>query len=241
MEYNISKCRWLSLIGCLVGLTLVGLSACRGVTWTEPLTPLASFHGASVGEASSGSATTSVRLTPPAERPALGAPTEPDEDQDESVGAAPAAQTAPTLSVTPAQASVPQGRTVELEVRIANASNLGAFEFTLTYDPAVVTVVSATVGSFLGSTGRWVGVPKPAPIINNDDGRVSIGAYSYGSANGPNGSGVLAKVMFRGLARGSAPIAFSPEREFATEVVSPSGALRSLGRPNPGSRIVVGQ
>ena len=70
-----------------------------------------------------------------------------------------------------------------------NMANLGGFEFDLGVDPAVAQVTTATVGSFLGTSGRTVG--SLGPIIGSQGETVGFGAYSYDPSgnNGPGASG----------------------------------------------------
>lgn len=79
-----------------------------------------------------------------------------------------------------------------MSVVIEDVENLGAFQFDLVYDPAVVHITNVTLGPFPGSTGRTV-IPM-GPTINNTTGRTTFGAFSFGFTTGPSGSGVLAVV-----------------------------------------------
>jgi hypothetical protein len=103
--------------------------------------------------------------------------------------AAPAQQ---AVIITPTVKPVDLGETFTVAVMIENASNLGAFEFTLTYDATcVVTATDVTLGPFLGSTGRSVFELDPT----FGTGIVTYGAASLGATPlGPNGDGVLAIV-----------------------------------------------
>src|SRR5438128_2491657 len=83
--------------------------------------------------------------------------------------------------ILPASRTVTAGETFTLDVGISGITNLGAFEFTLTYNPAIVTATAATLGPFLGSTGLTVTVPPGAPLIGG--GQLTYGAYSYGGTS----------------------------------------------------------
>jgi hypothetical protein len=85
------------------------------------------------------------------------------------------------------------GYDFDVDVVIENTANLGAFQFDLTYDGTCIEATGATVGPFLGSTGRSV-VPV-GPSFGA--GVITFGASSYGSASGPSGTGVLATITFR--------------------------------------------
>ncbi|UCC62973.1 MAG: hypothetical protein JSV36_19890 [Anaerolineae bacterium] len=100
--------------------------------------------------------------------------------------------TCPTVSIDPPETFVSAGNPFAIDVAIADAVDLGAFEFDLVYDPTCVTATDATLGPFLGSTGRTVAELGP----EFDTGSVTYGAYSLGANPGPNGDGVLATVTF---------------------------------------------
>ena len=85
------------------------------------------------------------------------------------------------------------GYDFDVNVRIENAVNLGAFQFELTYNSTCIQATGATVGPFLGSTGRTV--TPVGPTFGT--GSITFGAASHGTASGPSGSGVLATVTFR--------------------------------------------
>ena len=83
------------------------------------------------------------------------------------------------------------------------AENLGAYEFEVAYDPAVLVAVGVVDGGFLGSTNRPVFTTAPARTKES----VSYGAFTMGgSLFGPKGAGVLAQVRFRVVGCGSTAI-----------------------------------
>lgn len=94
-----------------------------------------------------------------------------------------------TVRIDPAQSVVDVGETFTVTVMIDQASDLGAFQFDLLYITTTVTADGVVMGDFLGSTGRTVS--PVGPIIDNQAGRVSFGAWTVGSAPGPNGTGTL--------------------------------------------------
>ena len=61
-----------------------------------------------------------------------------------------------TVRVMPAVQDVALGQVFIVEVVVDGTADLGAFEFHLVYDPAMLTVERVELGSFLGSTGRTV-------------------------------------------------------------------------------------
>ena len=113
-------------------------------------------------------------------------------------------QQGPTVRVEPVQSTVSVGEAFTVSVMIDNADDLGGFEFDLTYNGTIVAVDSVTLGDFLGSTGRTVG--SVGPIIDNQAGRVSFGAWSLPGAPGPNGTGELATISLTAQGEGESPL-----------------------------------
>jgi hypothetical protein len=110
------------------------------------------------------------------------------------------------VRVVPSASIVPPNTDFTVDVEVDGVTNLGSYEFTLAFDPDHVQALGATEGGFLDDTGRNVGTPASAPFIDNTGGRVSFGAFSWGSATGSGGSGRLARLSFRALA----PITSTP-------------------------------
>jgi len=115
----------------------------------------------------------------------------------------PAQQTAdPTVRIFPAVSSVGVGDVFTVQVMIDGASDLGAYEFKMGFDPSIVHVLSVVDASFLGSTGRTV-VPV-GPTIDNGAGTMSFRAYTLGAMPpGPNGTGILATIILEAKGNGS--------------------------------------
>jgi hypothetical protein len=110
-----------------------------------------------------------------------------------------------SLGIDPPSQTATVGHTFTVGIRIHDTVDLGAFEFTLAYSPTAVEVISASLGSFPGSSGRTV---MPAgPVSSPTAGTVALGAYSLGATpDGPGGEGVLAVVTLRGLAEGESSL-----------------------------------
>lgn len=99
-----------------------------------------------------------------------------------------------TLSVEPASATVISvDQEFIFDLLAEKIVNLGAFQFDLFYDVSVLQLISIQPGDFLGSTERNVYLLGPSETA----GLVSFGAYSQGSQEGPDGSGVLARISFK--------------------------------------------
>jgi hypothetical protein len=120
----------------------------------------------------------------------------------------------PRLYIEPPDQDMPlSGGPFVVEVMVDNANDLGAFEFDLVYDPAIIHVDDVDLGDFLGSTGR--SVSEVGPNIDNVTGRTSYGAFSFGGGPGPSGSGVLAIVTLSPQAVGESDLV--PENEQLTD------------------------
>ncbi|HMN28678.1 MAG TPA: cohesin domain-containing protein [Caldilineaceae bacterium] len=113
---------------------------------------------------------------------------------------------APARAVTPTlQLVAPAGAQAALdpftvEVRIAQAANLGAWEFDLAYDPALVTITGITVNDFFArSAGCDPATARCAVVLGpiDENGLFSAGAVSYGQASGANGDGLIATLQLQ--------------------------------------------
>lgn len=100
------------------------------------------------------------------------------------------AQSQAAVKLEPQSVQAATGTSVELQVAIESVQNLGAFQFTLVYDPDLVEVRAISVGDFPASTGRNVNPLGP----KIEAGRALFGAFSFGNAAGPEGDGALAVV-----------------------------------------------
>ena len=99
---------------------------------------------------------------------------------------------------------------VSITVGINNVSDLVSWEFTVSYDPSVLTYVSAQQDQTLLAT---IGSPYcPAPIIDEVGGSVRMGCLAAShevDTPGANGSGTLGTITFAPKANGSSPLYFT--------------------------------
>src|SRR5439155_9946157 len=97
-----------------------------------------------------------------------------------------------TVAVEPPHLNGHPGVVLDVPIVANNACDVGGFQFTLAYDPALLAFSSAQPGSFLGSTGRAVQCSGPEQL----DGAVTVRCVTLGSPppNGPSGTGTLATV-----------------------------------------------
>lgn len=127
-----------------------------------------------------------------------------------SSGGSPAHGQSPVMKVVPASQTVQlSGPTFSVDIVLENVSNLGAFEFTLSFDPDVVRLVGVSAGLFLGSTGRELYCLQPLHY-SPSSGDPALDAVRFGCVSsdhgagtpGANGSGVVANVQFAARAPG---------------------------------------
>jgi len=121
-----------------------------------------------------------------------------------------------SVSVDPSSATVAVDDTVDVAVRIDDASNLYSASFHLSFDPAVLEVVDADpsrVGLQI-FPGTFPG-PSEGPgdiVTNTADNTAGTVDYDFtllDPAPAANGSGVLATIRFRGTAVGTSDLALS--------------------------------
>lgn len=128
----------------------------------------------------------------------------------------PASAQQAVVRIEPASQEVTTGSQFTVRVMVDDVANLGSYEFTLQFDPSVVTYESVANGDFLGSTGRSVFCP--APIA--DGWLLRFGCVTTGvGIPGASGSGQLAQVVFRAAAPGTIRLDLS-----AVALADPLGA-----------------
>jgi general secretion pathway protein D len=155
---------------------------------------------------------------PPAAQPPTGAagapPATPPQPaaQPPAAPATPPAGTTPTgAAQTPAQIIVTApgefrvgGGPYTAPISVNNASRISTLTITVTYNPAVLNVRSATEGSFMRQGGVTASfTPKMG------SGRVDIAFTRAGDQTGASGTGLLAALLFDAVAAGSSTITIS--------------------------------
>jgi len=105
-----------------------------------------------------------------------------------------------TVRIEPASKSVQPGQAFTVSVMVDGAVDLGAFQFEMRYDPAVVTASNVGLGLFLGSTGRTA--QAIGSDVDNVAGLVKSAAFSFGDRAGPQGTGVLAVITLTAVGSG---------------------------------------
>jgi len=107
--------------------------------------------------------------------------------------------------IDPPEKSVyPNSEPFTITVAISDVVDLAGFQFTMAYSPTVVHVEDVVLGDFLESTGRTAS--PVGPVIDNEAGMVTFGAYSFGTEPAPDGSGVLATMTLSPHASGESAL-----------------------------------
>jgi len=99
-------------------------------------------------------------------------------------------------------------RTYTLDVRIANVTDLYAWEFKLYYKKAIVNATRASEGPFLSAGGSTLMTDTSNPNYNSTHGLVSLADSLFSTSPGVNGSGVIAHITFKGLSQGNSTLQF---------------------------------
>ena len=114
-----------------------------------------------------------------------------------------------TVKIVPGNNNICLNSSATIDVVVDSVSNLGAFEFDLIYNGQILKVDSSShiiLGSFLSTTNR--NVSPLGPEIDNETGYLKFGGFSFGSNQGPTGSGILASITWTTHDTGSAVLEF---------------------------------
>jgi hypothetical protein len=122
-------------------------------------------------------------------------------------GTASAGVSATELTVNATPSPVPVGSPVSVQVLINDIADLFGFQFSLSYNPAVLQATGVTEGPFLDAGGSTVfGIGG----IDNTLGKVDLVFNTLtGPVPGVSGNGLLATVSFNAVAIGVSPLTFS--------------------------------
>src|SRR5262245_19129238 len=104
--------------------------------------------------------------------------------------------------------TVQVGDVFTIPISIDDAIDLGAWQFDLTFDPAILRAESMAEGPFMASFGATLFTPPL--IIDNTIGFISGAAGFFVDVPPlPSGDGVLAAIVFIALAAGVSPLNLS--------------------------------
>ena len=135
------------------------------------------------------------------------------------------------------------GSTVTVGVSIADITDLFAWQFNLSFDPAVLQFASASEGPFLAGAG---GTYFDGGTVDNVAGTLSFAVDTLiGSVPGASGSGLLGDFVFNVSAAGSSPMAFSnvlfiDSQLLSIGVQSVDGSVVASVVPEPASAVLMG-
>jgi general secretion pathway protein D len=111
---------------------------------------------------------------------------------------------AAVVSVQPSTLTVTTGQTFSLAVDVTGITDLYGYQFDLYFNPAILSAVSVSEGTFLASGGPTIFVPG---TIDDVGGTITYNADILESAtSGVNGSGTLVNVAFQALTTGSSSV-----------------------------------
>jgi general secretion pathway protein D len=114
---------------------------------------------------------------------------------------------AATIRIDPATSTASIGGIVDVSVQVIDVTDLYAYQFDVTFDPAVVSGASVTEGSFLPGGGSTFFFPG---VVDNISGMITLTAGSLeGPVPGVSGSGTLATLRFAGVGLGASPVTLS--------------------------------
>jgi hypothetical protein len=142
--------------------------------------------------------------------------------------------------IDPPSRNIPAvGQQFTVDLRVSNVTNpggLGGYQFTLQFDPSIVSYVGVSDGSFLGSTGSDIECQSPT----TDVGMVSFVCNTPGSeSQRPSGSGQLARATFQTIGEGFSPLDLSgvilvdPPGEYITAGVADGSVSVGDGQGGP--------
>lgn len=149
----------------------------------------------------------------------------------------------PVLSISASPNPATVGSTVGLDVLISGVADLYAYQFTLSFDPAVLQAGSSLEGSFLATGGTTF---FDGGSIDNTTGSISfLFDTLIGAVPGASGSGVLAHISFTAANAGTSNFSFSDvlflDSALADISVQAAGAsLQVSAVPEPASLALFG-
>lgn len=145
-------------------------------------------------------------------------------------------------ALTPVAAPNPAtvGQVVELDVQLADVTDLYSYQFSLAFDPTVLQASSVTLGDFFGGTFSSTG------SIDNAAGTISFVFSSLvGAIPGISGTGSLGTISFQAVGTGSSALTFfdtllldSGQLDIDTQLGS--STIQVLAVPEPSTYLMLG-
>lgn len=146
---------------------------------------------------------------------------------------------AQSLSVEPLSQDVLLGNTVSVDIDISDVTDLYGWQFSLGYDGTILSLLSLSAGSLLGTGGTTFWYPPDT----STSGEVLSGTETLlGSIPGVNVSGTLLSLNFNAIASGTSPINIyvnDTDPGLPTELINSSGNPISFSATNGSVTVVV--
>jgi hypothetical protein len=146
---------------------------------------------------------------------------------------------AESLTVEPLSQNVLLGDTVSVDIDVSGATDLYGWQFSLGYDGTILSLLSVSAGSLLGTGGStfWY-----APDTSTSGEIISGTETLLGSVPGVDGSGTLLSLNFNTIAVGTSPVNIyvnDADPGLPTEMLNSSGNPISFSSTNGGITVVV--
>jgi hypothetical protein len=141
----------------------------------------------------------------------------------------------PILNIETPVAPVNVGGTFDVFINVTDAVDLYAFQFDITFDPAILSAQSVAEGPFLPSGGSTFFIPG---TIDNSTGSITFTANTLlGAVSGINDGGRLAELEFQAIGQGTSPITLSNvlllDSNFSEISFSTTDGSIRVDNPNP--------
>ena len=121
---------------------------------------------------------------------------------------------------------VEAGEEFAVELLIENVEHLSAFDFTISYDPELMSYERVEDAGLFLATGEREEITCPEATVA--EGRLNVfcvtrvlGAYCQGAPAGASGSGLLARVFFKASGEGEARLELSDPTTLALDDINP--------------------
>ena len=130
------------------------------------------------------------------------------------------------ISFSPSSQQVGTGVDFDVNVTVNNVTDLYSFQFDLTYNSSILQYVGISQGPFLSSDGATLfemppNTGTPGLLDNYAITRIAV-------LYGVNGSGVIAKIRFRGLSAGTSNLVISNDFLYDSNNTNPQPITHSV-------------
>lgn len=132
-----------------------------------------------------------------------------------------------TIQIDPSVLSVTQSQAFTVDVAITDAVDLYAYQFDVSFEPALMEAYDITEGAFLSGGGATNFL---AGTIDNTAGTITFTADTLqGLVSGVTGSGILASISFNALDLGLSAITLSNIQLLDSNLDDISASITSIG------------